>query len=219
MPASETLRSREPRGTKRAVLDHLKRADGATTRELAAAVGVTEAAVRLQLDDLAEKGLVEASTGAPSGRGRPPTVWRLTDVAHDLFPDRHADLSVELLANIRAALGEEGLERVIEERTRRQQRAYEEAIESDAPLERRIRALARRRTDEGYMAEARRDDDGWLLIEHHCPICDAATECQGLCRGELTLFRTVLGEDVSVEREQHLLAGDARCVYRVRATD
>jgi predicted ArsR family transcriptional regulator len=91
------------------------------------------------------------------------------------------------------------------------------------------------RTVEGYMAEvlperaeavaAGGDDDadadgepGFLLIEHHCPICEAAESCQGLCRGELELFRTVLGDDVSVERVQHLMAGDLRCTYRVRPT-
>jgi predicted ArsR family transcriptional regulator len=30
------------------------------------------------------------------------------------------------------------------------------------------------------------------------------------------VFRTVLGEDVSVERTEHLLAGATRCAYRIR---
>ena len=66
------------------------------------------------------------------------------------------------------------------------------------------------------MAEAQPDGDDVLLVEHHCPVCSAATACTGLCRGELDLFREVLGDDVEVERTQHLMAGDARCVYRVR---
>jgi len=37
-------------------------------------------------------------------------------------------------------------------------------------------------------------------------------QCVG---GELELFRTVLGDDVSVERSQHLLSGDLRCAYRL----
>ncbi|HEV2310721.1 MAG TPA: hypothetical protein VGU73_09365, partial [Acidimicrobiia bacterium] len=62
----------------------------------------------------------------------------------------------------------------------------------------------------------RPDGDAVLLVEHHCPVCTAAAACTGLCRGELDLFRTVLGDDVEVERTQHLLSGDARCVYRIR---
>jgi predicted ArsR family transcriptional regulator len=54
-----------------------------------------------------------------------------------------------------------------------------------------------------------------LLLEHHCPICDAASACQGLCRAELDLFRETLGGDVEVTRAQHVLSGDLRCAYRV----
>jgi predicted ArsR family transcriptional regulator len=28
----------------------------------------------------------------------------------------------------------------------------------------------------------------YFLIENHCPICAAATECQGFCRAELSNF-------------------------------
>ncbi len=57
-----------------------------------------------------------APSPPPVGRGRPPVRWQLTAIAAELFPDRHADLTVELIGSIRAALGEEGLERVLEAR-------------------------------------------------------------------------------------------------------
>ncbi len=81
----------------------------------------------------------------------------------------------------------------------------------------RVRRLAEIRSAEGYLAEARVDEDGVLLIEHHCPVCEAASACQGLCRSELELFRAALGDDVRIERVQHLLSGDMRCAYRVTA--
>ena len=37
------------------------------------------------------------------------------------------------------------------------------------------------RTEEGYMADIKRDDGALLLVENHNPVCEAATECQGLC--------------------------------------
>jgi predicted ArsR family transcriptional regulator len=55
-----------------------------------------------------------------------------------------------------------------------------------------------------------------LLIEDHCPICAAATQCQGFCRSELALFQRCLGPGATVERTEHLLAGARRCAYRVR---
>lgn len=71
------------------------------------------------------------------------------------------------------------------------------------------------RSAEGYMAETRRDGDDFLFIENHCPICAAAQACMGFCRSELELFRQVLGEDVRVEREEHILLGARRCAYRI----
>ena len=52
----------------------------------------------------------------PSGRGRPPVRWQLTPLAGELFPDRHADLTVELIGSIREALGDDGLDKVLEAR-------------------------------------------------------------------------------------------------------
>lgn len=53
------------------------------------------------------------------------------------------------------------------------------------------------------------------MIEDHCPICAAATSCQGFCRSELDIFKMVLGKDVNVVREEHLLSEGRRCAYRI----
>ena len=79
----------------------------------------------------------------------------------------------------------------------------------------RVARLAEARTREGYMAESRAEGEGYVLVENHCPICVAATACQGFCRTELDTFRQVLGPDASVERTEHIIAGDRRCVYRI----
>ncbi len=179
---------------------------------------MTEAGVRQHLDALAEHGLVVSRTGAAAGRGRPPTVWMLTDLAQDLFPDRHDDLTVELITAVRAALGDRGLARVIDARAEAQRAIYERAVPKRATLRARVDALAHVRTTEGYVAEVVDDPDGRgvLLVEHHCPICTAATACPGLCGSELTLFREVLGPKVTVDRTQHIIAGDRRCTYAIR---
>ena len=202
---------------KRRVLDRLKRVDGATAAELATELALTEAGVRQHLDALEANGLVTRRERPSSGRGRPPVEWALTGVASELFPDRHGDLTVELIEAVRRAVGEEGLEKVVDARAEAQLASYRADLPGpdDATLGRRVSALARRRSAEGYMAEARRDGDAWMLVEHHCPVCEAAQACTGLCRTELDLFREALGPDVEVERTQHLLSGDARCAYRV----
>ncbi len=199
--------------SKRRIVDALKRR-ALTGPELAARFGLTPEAVRQHLVELADHGLVRSSPRASTGAGRPPVEWSMTDVAIDLFPDRHADLTVSLIESIRSTVGEEGLEAIVAARTAEQVDDYRARLAGLAdPLE----ALAGVRSDEGYMAEVVDADDGRgrLMIEHHCPVCNAARACQGLCRSELELFRTVLGSTVTVTREQHLLSGDERCVYRV----
>jgi predicted ArsR family transcriptional regulator len=65
------------------------------------------------------------------------------------------------------------------------------------------------------MAECVAKADGsLLLIENHCPVCAAAQACQGLCRSELEIFRSVLN-GAAVERTDHILAGGRRCAYRI----
>jgi predicted ArsR family transcriptional regulator len=202
--------------TKRRIVERLKRAD-AKVADLAHTLDMTEAGVRQHLDALGDHGLVASHTGPAEGRGRPPTVWALTDLAQDLFPDRHDDLTVELITAVRTALGEQGLARVIDARGDVQRAAYERALPKRAPLRVRVEALARIRTEEGYVAEVADDPAGRgvLLIEHHCPICTAASSCPGLCGSELALFRAVLGPRVTVDRTQHIIAGDRRCTYRI----
>jgi predicted ArsR family transcriptional regulator len=204
---------------RRRVVDLLKRISPATPPELAKQLGVTEAAVRQHLDGLAEAGLAVGTPRRTAGRGRPAVAWTLTDLATELFPDRHADLTVELLASVRRALGEDGLDRVIDERSKSQLARYRAAMPERGTLRKRVEALAMARTAEGYLADvADAPGGGLVLIEHHCPVCDAATACQGLCRSELDLFRDLLGPGILVERTQHLLSGDQRCAYLIRQT-
>lgn len=202
----------------RRIVERLQRVDWAVAPSLASDLGLTGAAIRQHLDALAASGLVASEVGDAEGRrGRPALRWRLTPLARSLFPDRHADLTVELLELMRDELGAEAVERVVERRAAKQAVAYGVALASSSDGRDRAERLAALRTAEGYEAEVVDGGDGdLLLVEHHCPVCEAATACQGLCRGELETFRSALGDDVDVEREQHLLAGDARCVYRIR---
>ena len=208
-------------GAKRRIIERLKRADRLTASDLAAEFGLSDTALRQHLESLAAIGLVERVTGVPTGRGRPAVQWRLAPLAAELFPDRHADLTVELIESIRASLGEAALQRVIAARAERQLTSYRDVIAESDPVAVKVRSLARLRSVEGYMAEAHDDPIGgaasMLLVEHHCPIASAAGACVGLCEAELELFRRALGPAVTVERAQHLLAGAPRCAYRISA--
>jgi predicted ArsR family transcriptional regulator len=203
-------------GARRRVLERLKRTGPATAGELAGDLGLTDVAVRQHLAALEGAGLVESAKQPPAGRGRPSRLWSLTPVADSFFPDRHADLTVDLIDATRRAFGDDGLMRIVKVRARDQLSLYRRAVPASASLRKRVEALARQRTAEGYMAEVVQEKPGiYLLIEHHCPICDAAKRCSGLCAAELDVFRRTLGRGVIVERTTHLLSGGDRCVYRI----
>ncbi|MGH6957777.1 MAG: helix-turn-helix transcriptional regulator [Caulobacteraceae bacterium] len=203
-----------------AVLAQVKREGPVSADALAARLGLTAMAVRQHLQGLAEEELVVREEGLRQGaRGRPAALWRITDAADARFADAHAGLTAELIHQIRGVFGEAGLDRLLERRTADQTALYGAAVEKKAGLRERVEALAAIREREGYMAEVRDDPEsgGYLLLEHHCPICAAARLCTGLCREELALFRRVLGEGVEVERISHILAGASRCAYRITA--
>jgi predicted ArsR family transcriptional regulator len=185
-----------------------------TAAGLGTVLGVTGEAARQQLAKLGAEGLVEA-TAEPRGVGRPAQVWCLTAKGNARFPDAHAELTASLLRTVRAELGEAALDRLIDARAAESRSAYASALEGTADLGERVARLAEARTREGYMAECRAEGDGYLLVENHCPICVAATACQGFCRAERDVFQDVLGEGVSVERTEHIVSGDRRCAYRI----
>jgi predicted ArsR family transcriptional regulator len=206
----------EATDTKHRLLERLKRMSSASAGELAVEFGRTDTAIRQHLESLERAGLVERITTVPQGRGRPPLAWRVTPSSAEAFPDRHADLTVGLIEAIRAEFGESGLLAVLAQRSASQRAEYPKSNPNQDVLS-RVQALADRRSAEGYLAEAHSQSDGSVvLVEHHCPIRDAARSCSGLCQAELDLFRQVLGPGVVVARRQHLLAGDARCDYIVR---
>jgi len=203
------------RKTRRAIVKILKMQGPLGSAQLADQLGLTAMAVRQHLYALQNEGHVEAEE-RPVPIGRPVKHWRLTREADRLFPEAYAELNVSLIEALRDTFGEEGVDRVLVSRCARQRKDYLNRIRSADSLEKKLKELARVRTEEGYMAEVRRENDGsFLLIENHCPICAAANACQGFCSTELDLFRSVLGREVRVEREEHIVSGDRRCAYRV----
>ena len=208
------LSSTVPGSGRERVLYVLKTKGPQTAARIAKWLGLTPMGVRQHLAVLEGEKLVDFNDDRRKV-GRPARLWRLTPNASDQFPDHHAELAVGMLQAIQRAFGEEGIERLTEERTRQQAESYRARMPGpSATLEERVATLARIRREEGYMAESRYNRDGTFeLVENHCSIAKAARLCPKLCGSELALFRAVLGDDVSVERTEHILSGGRCCSY------
>jgi predicted ArsR family transcriptional regulator len=181
---------------------------------LARRLEVTPMAVRQHLYAMQQQGQVEYADERRSV-GRPARIWQLTRATQQHFPDSHGELTVGILKAASQVFGEKGVAKLIAERTRMQARAYGRRMAGKDDLGAKVAELAAIRSEEGYMAESEQQPDGTLLlIENHCPICDAASQCVDLCRGELKLFTRLLG-GCRIVREEHILSGQRRCLYRI----
>lgn len=187
-----------------------------TAQALAELLDLTSMGARRHLEGWGEKGLV-ATEDRNEGVGRPARYWRLTEAGHARFPDRHGDLTVAMLGQIRTLFGQEGLDRLIAAREQECEQRYAARLDGIDGLPERAQALAGEREAEGYMAEVMPQPDGsLLLVENHCPICAAARECQGFCQSELAVFQRAMGPQCTVARTDHLLAGARRCAYLIK---
>ncbi len=207
--------SRAAGNTGEQILYVLKTQGPHTAQQLADLLGFTSMGARRQLEAAQEKGYVAFDEVADKV-GRPARRWLLTGAGHARFPDRHGELTVQLIEQVRTLFGEAGLDKLIAGREHSNESQYQDRLDGCADLPARVAALAHLREAEGYMAQVEtRADGSLLLIENHCPICAAASACQNFCRSELMLFQRVLG-DCLVERDEHLLSGGRRCVYVIK---
>src|SRR6478609_9482065 len=136
--------------TRRAIVKLLKTEGAMDSASLAGRLGLTAMAVRQHLYSLQAEKLVTAEE-RPVPLGRPAKYWQLTREADRLFPDAYAELNVALIDAVGDAFGAEGIDRVLASRCMRQRTEYTKQIPESAPLEEKLRILARIRTEEGYM--------------------------------------------------------------------
>jgi predicted ArsR family transcriptional regulator len=204
--------------TRNRILLLLKEEGPSDSISLAKRLRLSAMGVRQHLYALVEENLV-SSTTEPRRIGRPVKVWRLTPAADQFFPDTHPKLTIDLMDAIQRCFGEVGFERVLKSRKHKQLADLRAQLPPEATLEDRLDFLVERRRKEGFLAEVRTDEEAaYLLIENHCPVHAAAVACEALCDMELSLLRSILGPNASVERVEHILDGSRRCVYRVAAT-
>ena len=202
--------------TRRAIVKLLKTEGAPDSARLARRLKVTPMAVRQHLYALQQEKMVKAEE-RPVPLGRPAKFWTLTRQADRLFPDAYAELSVALLDAVGETFGASGVDRLLQTRLSRQEREYGTRIDRRAPLAKKLQQLAKVRSEEGYMAEVHPDgSDAFVFVENHCPICAAATACQGLCATEIELFQSALGPGVDISRTDHIINGERRCPYRVK---
>jgi len=202
--------------TREQILHHLKMAGPQEAAVLAENFGLTAMAIRQHLYDLEKSGEISHTT-QPRPKGRPAKVWHLTEKSNSHFANSHADLALGLISSVKTAFGEEGMEKLLDIRFHEQVDDYSRRLKDSQNLEERLENLALIRTKEGYMADVLDGpEDQYLFVENHCPVCQVAKTCSGICARELEVFKEIMGDDISVERTEHITQGARRCAYAVK---
>ncbi|BCE02610.1 helix-turn-helix transcriptional regulator [Marinicellulosiphila megalodicopiae] len=196
------------------ILALLKKHGKLTLKDFAEQLKLTTMGVRQHLHNLEEDELIEFEDKS-MGRGRPTRFWNLTQKSNEHFEDRHEILTVQLIDSVEAVFGQKGLDTLIEHRENQALDSYKKVLDKQKTIKSKLDKLAKLRTDEGYMATVEKSETGYLLIEHHCPICHAAQHCQNFCRSELSIFQELFEDLAQVKRSEHIIAGQMRCVYEV----
>src|SRR5258707_3359155 len=122
-----------------------------TEANLGGRLQITPEAARQQLLRLSDEGLVYAQSEI-RGVGRPAQVYSLAPAAQRRFPDAHAELTAQLIGEIRDVLGADALEKLIRVRETGTRKRYEALLSGEQSLARKIAHLAEIRNKEGYMA-------------------------------------------------------------------
>jgi len=196
------------------IIQLLKTQGELTAKALAQELGLTTMGIRQHLQSLEESHeVIFKDKKAP--RGRPTRYWSLTPKSNSRFDDRHEELTVQLIDSVKTIFGEQGLEQLIAHREATSLANYQLVLADKFTIKEKLYALAKLRSDEGYMADVITKDNLFWLIENHCPICAAATKCLNFCRAELQLFQSLLADIAFVTREEHIIEGARRCAYKV----
>ncbi|MDV5171266.1 helix-turn-helix transcriptional regulator [Photobacterium rosenbergii] len=196
------------------ILYRMKREGPVTAKILAEEFQLTTMGVRQHLQGLEEDGLVDFED-IKAKVGRPTRHWHLTQKGHRRFADRHGDLIIQMLDSVEELFGQEGLGKVVDRREDQTFEQYQAQLAGVENIAEKLQILTTLREREGYMAELHQDGEDFVLIENHCPICHAAQRCPSLCQSELAVFQRLLGNEYQVNRQEHIIAGERRCAYRI----
>ena len=175
------------------ILAYLKTHGSATLADIAAHLEISKQGALRHLEALEAAGLAVAATAEPHGPGRPESVYRLTPVAGEHFPDGHRELTTELVD----FMTNEQLKQFFERRAARLEAEYAPQL-AGLDFEARVRELARLASEHGHMAEVVELGDGGLAIRHcNCPIQDVAARTGLPCVNEQQMYERLLGTEVA----------------------
>jgi predicted ArsR family transcriptional regulator len=184
-----------------------------TVLELADDLGLTDNAVRAQLERLERDGLV-AKAGSRPGVRRPHVEYEVTPAARDLFPRAAETLLVQLVEVLTARLGGNVSGELLMEAGRRLLRQHLGKLRGRGPRQRLAEAMSR--LNGAGLGIVVTEEPGRIVIRScSCPIASLVAVHPEMC----ARFAAVLGEFLGTEASEACEKGEsARCCFEVTRT-
>ena len=192
------------------ILGLLRRSQQSIT-SLAAALGLTDNAVRMHIAALHRDGIVDQVGTERETGGKPARLYGLTPEGEELFPKAYAFVLGKLVEEI---VHTQGRARAVELlRTVGAQAAA--ASPRGANPKRRMEAAAQAFRDLGADAEVEKADRGWRLQAYGCPLSAVTAGHPELCELGKALVQEIVGEPVTecCQRGDH-----PRCAFQIAGT-
>lgn len=201
------------------VLRTISRHGPITTTELGELLGISDTAVRRQIEALLDAGHIAEHESGPSrrGRGRPARAYVVSDAGHRSLASDYDHLAGEALRFLAETAGEEAVAAFARQRASEWEHRYAAELAGiDSPAE-RVAALVAALTRDGFDATARPVGipgssaplTGTQLCQGHCPVKHVAAQFPQFCDAEAEAFSRLLG--VHVQRLATLAHGDHVC--------
>lgn len=190
-----------------------------SVEELAAELGVTDNAVRAQLQALERDGIVRQAGIRHTGVvGKPPTTFEIAPAAEKLLSTAYAPMLRTLVTALEHRMPKSDLEDLFREVGRRL--AAENGVTaagapaSPQEMETRVRAAADFLAALGGELEIERANDGYTLRGFACPLSDAVCAQPNVCHAVEELVSQMVGAPVHECCERN---GKAKCRFEVKA--
>jgi predicted ArsR family transcriptional regulator len=189
----------------------LLRRGRATVEEIAAALRVTDNAVRPQLQLLEQEGIVHATgTRQGAGAGKPATTYEISPTAEPALSTAYAPVLTTLLDVLAQRMSREELDGLLREVGRR----MGPTDPKKGALDTRVRAAAALLSALGGELDVERTPTGFLLRGYACPLAAAVRAEPNACHAVEELVSAVVGMPV---RECCDRTRGARCRFEVIA--
>jgi len=203
--------------TRRKVLAAIKRAGVLTVAETMEAVDLSKTAVRAHLLRLEALGLVERTTAAASGRGRPALAFRATARSNNLFPTSDGAALTELLAFLHTKGQTSLVEAFFQTLWTRRKQEYSAELgrrsRARSPLKRtRLTVLHDVMERNAFMPDIEDTARETRVTVSHCPFPSAVAATRQPCKLEAEFLSEVIGEPLRSVR--YASGSETRCTFR-----